>query len=306
MSGLLIPFGLDRSANTIVEPEDAERGRACNCICPGCHAPLLSRHPKEHRVHFAHDSKHPEAKPEEECPFSSAVAVAMMVREIADQLVGKALLIPKLNGRRFFECCGKVVDFSVTSQKRLTITSACKKPVIGNQVFDLEMCFGNAKIFVDLYYKGKPMQDLLNENVFTENKAGVLAINCDSFDAGVLVANKKLRFSDAAQYFLLSAGKRVWRFHPRQAVMSARADSSHECKPVNKRGDNRFSFKEGFDPIRENERNASDPVQLNTVTSPPFEPKMYRCTMCEREWLQKEAGAPVCAHCNTHLFSITT
>ncbi len=73
MTGLLIPFGLDRNTRDIVEPEDAARGRACNCICPGCAAPLLSRHPKENRIHFAHDSKHPEAKPEEECPFSSAV-----------------------------------------------------------------------------------------------------------------------------------------------------------------------------------------------------------------------------------------
>ncbi|MCP4488613.1 MAG: hypothetical protein GY820_15065 [Gammaproteobacteria bacterium] len=44
MSELLIPFGIHRHSGDIVEPEDAPKGRACNCLCPGCKAPLLSRH----------------------------------------------------------------------------------------------------------------------------------------------------------------------------------------------------------------------------------------------------------------------
>ncbi len=173
MSGLLIPFGLDRTTNAIIEPEDAARGRACNSICPGCKAPLLSRHPKEHRVHFAHDSKHRDAKPEEECPFSSAVAIAMMARELADRIIGKKFLIPEYDYRHHFNCCGDVKDISVTTQKILTVAGASKKPACGDQVFDLELRFGEAKIFIDLFYRGRPIQHILNEEDFTKEKSGV-------------------------------------------------------------------------------------------------------------------------------------
>lgn len=75
---LLIPFGVDAASGLIVEPEDAERGQACNCVCPGCKAPLLSKHSVDRRRHFSHDSSRFDAKPIEKCPFNSAVAVAII------------------------------------------------------------------------------------------------------------------------------------------------------------------------------------------------------------------------------------
>lgn len=111
MPSLLIPFGLDRKKK-IVEPEGAAKGCACHCICSGCQAPLLSRHPKLNRTYFAHDSKHPEAKSEEECPFSSAVAVAMMARALVNSLPGKTFDISDYNYRYNFDCCGKTEVFT--------------------------------------------------------------------------------------------------------------------------------------------------------------------------------------------------
>ena len=269
MKNLLIPFGLDPINNKIVEPEDAVRGRACNCICPGCQAPLLSRHPIENRIHFAHDSKHPEAKPEEECPFSSAVAIAMMARELVDSLPDKVFETPDYNLEYHFECCGVTEKLPVTSQKRLTISGANKKPLFAGQTFDLELRFGEAKILLDLFYKDKSPKLVENTKAYDEAKSSVLAINCDTFDAEILAENKNLRFSEAVLEFLLKTGDRHWSFHPRQLTLEAKNKNSHQCQP----------------------------------SIPALEPKQYRCIACEVTWLQEEAGAPTCPKCNEHLLS---
>jgi ssDNA-binding Zn-finger/Zn-ribbon topoisomerase 1 len=303
MNNLLIPFGLDRVTNAIVEPEDADRGRACNCLCPGCHAPLLSRHPKEHRVHFAHDSKHPDAKPDEKCPFSAAVAIAMMARELSESLTGKGFFIPEYDYCHQFECCGDTEDILVTEKKILTLASTSKKPDCGGQMFDLELGFGEAKILVDLFYKGKPIQHVLNEEVLSKEKSGVIAISCDTFDQGSLTKDKQLRFSDAVLAFLLETGFRKWSFHPRQLTLVDRVNSSHQCRPSNR---------PRRDPVGIDEDNGScfeveylDRTQMNdTELTPPFEPKRYQCVMCKDEWLQIKAGVPTCPRCNSYLYSV--
>jgi ssDNA-binding Zn-finger/Zn-ribbon topoisomerase 1 len=303
MNNLLIPFGLDRVTKAILEPEDADRGRACDCVCPGCHAPLLSRHPKEHRVHFAHDSRYPDAKPDEECPFNSAVAIAMMARELAEPLIGKAFFIPEFDYCHQFECCGDTDDILVTKKKILTITSTLKKPSCGGVVFDLALGFGEAKIFVDLFYKGKPIQHVLNEEVLSKEKSGVLAINCDTFDRGSLAKDKQLRFSDAVLVFLLETDSREWSFHPRQVILADRAKSSHQCRPSNKPWSEPVGIDEDNGSCFEVEYLGETRVDVTELT-PPFEPKRYRCLICKNEWLQKEAGAPNCPLCNTHLYSV--
>lgn len=302
MSSLLIPFGLGRISKAIIEPEDAVRGRACNCICPGCHAPLLSRHPKEHRVHFAHDSKHPDAKPEEECPFSSAVAIAMMARELAELLPGQVFEIPDYAYAHHFECCCKTEELLVAGKKSLTITSARKKPSCAGQTFDLELGFGKAKILVDLFYKGKPPQCIENTEVLAEEKSGVLYISCDTFDIGVLAQNKQLRFSDAVLAFLLDTGFRCWSFHPRQLVMAAKIEASHQCRQSSEVWGRASSFEVDSGLYAKDEYPEPTPANDQKPLR-VFEPKQYRCAMCQETWLQKEAGAPICLNCNTHLFS---
>lgn len=303
MKNPLIPFGLDRNTKEIVEPEDAARGRACNCICPGCQAPLLSRHPKENRIHFAHDSKHPEAKPEEECPFSSAVAIAMMARELVESLPGKVFEIPDYEYKYYFDCCSDVETVQVTAQKCLNISSAAKKPQCAGQTFDLELSFGEAKILVDLFYKGKPPQLIENTDVFAEGKCGVLAISCDTFDVSALAGNINMRFSDAVLEFFLKGGFRRWSFHPRQISLIDKLTELHQCPPSIKAWEISSDFEDDLDFVFDDEYMEAAP-KIASQPLPTFEPKQYRCAMCQETWLQKEAGAPTCPNCNTHLYSI--
>lgn len=323
MTALRIPFGLDRTTKAIIEPEDAARGRACNCICPGCLAPLLSRHPKEHRIHFAHDSKHPEAKPEEECPFSSAVAIAMMARELVAVLPGQEFAVPDYHFVHHFACCDQSKMLRVAGHKGLTIASAHKKPVCAGQTFDLELGFGEARILVELFYKGKPLRHVVDNAAFAEAKAGVLGINCDSFDMGFLANNKRMRFSDAVLAFLLASGVREWCFHPRQLTLVFELEAAHQCPPVRTfHAQSRYLGKKprdfdrtlrDVDITRRNvdfspgvpARNAyRGPDPVAEEPQPVFEPKPYRCGMCQETWLQTTAGAPTCPNCKTHLYSM--
>lgn len=303
MIGLLIPFGLDRNTKAIIEPEDSAKGRACNCICPGCQAPLLSRHPKKNRFHFAHDSKHPEAKPEEECPFSPAVAIAMMARELAESLSSKVFKIPDYNYEYSFDCCGKTEKLLATEQKCLTIPNARKKPFCAGQTFDLELNFGEAKILVDLFYEGKPPQLIENTEIFAEEKSGVLAISCDTFDADSLMENKNIRFSDAVLSFLLEIGFRQWSFHPRQLSKVAKSVDAHQCRPL-MRAKKRMNYFKSKPASYSNDKYLQPTPKIDLRSLPAFEPKHYRCAMCQETWLQKKAGIPTCSKCNTHLFSI--
>jgi hypothetical protein len=47
------PFGVDRT-NRVVHISDVERGRACDCTCPGCGAPLIAAKGAVQKHHFKH------------------------------------------------------------------------------------------------------------------------------------------------------------------------------------------------------------------------------------------------------------
>jgi hypothetical protein len=234
MSDLLIPFGIHRDTGTIVEPEDAPKGRACDCLCPGCKAPLLSRHPKEKRYHFAHDSHHENAKPDEECPFSSAVAVAMMVRKIGEETKGRVINTPPLLWMNTFDCCGESKFVEVTRGASNVIDNVhVNAKVFGHHV-DIVLEIRGYRILVDLVYEGKP-SIFIDEERLQANSAALLELDCDSFSMSALKSNRSLRFSESALVFLLGDGVRGWRFHPKIASASRKARELHRCSSVRHR-----------------------------------------------------------------------
>lgn len=84
---LLLPFAKRLSDGVLVTPEEAPRGLACKCICPGCENPVQARQGTEKVWHFAHTKA-------ETC----AGAYEISVHELAKQLIRerKELLLPAL------------------------------------------------------------------------------------------------------------------------------------------------------------------------------------------------------------------
>jgi hypothetical protein len=294
MSELLIPFGIHRDSGEIVEPEDAAKGRACNCLCPGCKAPVLSRHPKEKRYHFAHDSKHELAKPEEECPFSSAVAVAMMIRELAPALIHRSINTPDYKLIQNYECCGaKSNPILVSKSATVKITDSSANVSAYSHHFDLGLMVGDYRIFVDLIYKGK-LPVTLHEAELQEAKAAVLTLDCNSFLIASLKKNRSKRFSEAVTDFVLRDAQRRWRYHPRQVAKMKALREHHRCRsgyyPVNIRGV------------------VSEPVpalmsRRKYISRPKPESKRYCCVLCGQEWVHHFTGPLSCPNGHSHLYA---
>ena len=51
-----LPCGIDKNGN-IVKIEDAIKGLACGCFCPGCKQPLIAKKGEKNAFHFAHKSQ---------------------------------------------------------------------------------------------------------------------------------------------------------------------------------------------------------------------------------------------------------
>lgn len=236
---LHIPFGIDRKSRQIVEPEDAERGRACNCLCPRCEAPLLSRHPKsdEKRIHFAHDSKHPEAKPIEDCPLSPYVALGMMLRHIGGNLASQSIKLTAYCKHINFDCCtAQEKSFFVTEDEEVVIVGAVGSPSIGGVSYDLKLTVNAKSYFVELIYPGKNKKDL----PAPEHLLGVGGIFCISGPEFVEMMGKEefltARYSDSVAKFLLDHSQKFWAYHYLEAEKEEAFRLTHKCKPNYNRG----------------------------------------------------------------------
>lgn len=234
MTELLIPFGIDVDSRLIVEPEDAERGRACNCVCPGCKAPLQSKHPQNRRKHFSHDSSHPDATPIEKCPFSASVAVAMMARNLVSLLSGKHIKVTDHKIDVLLSCCSRSQSAPVATMRQVAISEASREALLPGMRMDFVLSIDGRQLYICLFYKNKLLPKL-DKKYLQKIGAGVLGINCDSFDSDFLRNNKDLRYSEIVLQFLLSEGKRHWLFHPREAKIISKINNEHKCRNTRKR-----------------------------------------------------------------------
>ncbi|MCP3687441.1 MAG: hypothetical protein GY784_03420 [Gammaproteobacteria bacterium] len=301
MSELLIPFGIHRHSGDIVEPEDARKGRDCDCLCPGCKTPLLSRHPKVKRYHFAHDSRHELAKPEAVCPFNSALAVALMVKNIAPSLTGQLIGTPGYRLPLDFDCCWEKTRYIPISRGSMVHIDAIEVSAsFKAHRFDLLVTTGNYSILIDLLYKGKSAASMpLSE--LTASDPGILELDCDSFSIASLKADRSKRFSTAVSDFVLKKGSRTWRYHPRQQAVLQLARDKHRCHPRNKIVSHKApvsnSLKSDYSSWE-----TTVPAKPE-IPQPPVVSKAYYCVRCESDWVHRSDQEFECPKCNTHLFS---
>lgn len=235
MKELHIPYGINRQSRMIIEPEDAERGRACGCLCPGCEAPLLSRHPKrdDRRIHFAHDSKHTDAKPLDDCPLSPEVALAMMARYIATNLTGKIIQLSELEKSLYHPCCLSPSTLIELIPKQETIIERAQHSVsLGTVTYDLGLTLNGKSYFIDIVYVGKPKKDLpATEHLHCIG--GIISIAAGEYLA--MMQNPEfnvMRYSESVEYFLLNYVHKDWEYHHLEAARMTEAHQQHKCPPA--------------------------------------------------------------------------
>jgi cellobiose-specific phosphotransferase system component IIB len=69
---LRVPFG--QKNGRMVSPDQVESGRACNCACPGCGAPLIAKKGEQNVWHFAHDGP--------ACASGAETALHLMAKQV--------------------------------------------------------------------------------------------------------------------------------------------------------------------------------------------------------------------------------
>lgn len=300
MNDLLIPFGVSNVTRTFVEPDDAEQGRSCDCHCPGCETPLLSRHPKDHRrIHFAHDSRHPDAVQSiiDKCPFNSELAIALMARHVASRLIGQSINLPSHQALVDFGECGHESYTPVAREQRLAIVGADSEVIEHRLNFDLQLQLGKYQVLVWLNYKDRPADLVkdINPDAIQSTK-GILSIDIQSFNQKAF-RNSKQRFSEAVIEFLLSSGSRDWLRHPDTEAAVEKARKRHYC-----------NWESSVAKARREMDEQDDFVDISVMANPkPAAPAQtsagYLCLMCQTKWTQTEPGAPNCPKGCGHLYA---
>lgn len=294
-SDLLIPFGISADTGQIIEPEEAESGRSCNCLCPGCRMPLLSRHPKssDKRIHFAHDTRSTLATKEaiEQCPFNSALAIKLMARHICEQLPGKQLLIPGYNYPLKNQYGLVMRQVTVSHKRQVEIKRVRTEQVLNGDQYDLAIdCADGSSIFVWFAYRGNPAPTTRSERAGDEY---ILSLDLNSFDTALFKHSKK-SFSEMVEEFVLCEGFRCLVSHP-------------GTEKAIKDDEERNSFHYISPPKPKRRPLASRYGQLKSTGSrqppPSPTPQRYECLNCNAKWLHDKYGTPDCPSGCGHLFS---
>lgn len=99
MSRLKIPFGL--KDHRLFSAGDVANGLSCGCLCPGCGAKLIAKHPKAKLAHFAHYA-------EEACSTGYETALHLAAKQALWQR--RELYVPSIAARQWLHDGGTGLD----------------------------------------------------------------------------------------------------------------------------------------------------------------------------------------------------
>lgn len=302
-----IPFGLDSSTGELVDVGSVERGNACGCICPSCQTPLVARQGDEVEWHFAHRSRNVHPDTQEECEYSFAVSVRMMIRQLADE--GLSVRIPSYTGsvQAFREHTYRSEQFQyhVTDEKVVTLEQVHIGIEFEETTVDVLASVGKVPFVIFVSYEGRTVPPVLSSP--SVEKCGILELNVNSLPHR-FKAEKKGAYKQLLRHFLEEEveGKR-WVYHPRepqarQAAMEKRDEwlRRQESKAADERQGTHTRRKrkstQGGDPSW-----LSTALGVGEATDMP-EPRIaeYRCVMCNHVWTGFSRNCP---NCDTHLYT---
>lgn len=284
MSDLLIAFGVHRETGDYIEPEEAKSGSACDCLCPGCEAPLIARHSHtgDKRSHFAHDSRHKDEFPLEECPLNGPLSVAMMIRHIAHRANGQEIHLPALNFNQTYVCCQTEDSVVVTYPSHPEIESIEAFKILNGTDPDLLITVSGVQIGIELKYNGRNSKHHRHSERELES---VLFLDCDNFDFEFWKRPSGKSFAHSALEFLLGEEGKTWFCHFRTDTQRAKAATQHQkdCS--------------GPSTAPEPESQLSIPPKA-MMRSGTAKPKPLRkCRDCNHEWRVSPRYPAMCPIC---------
>jgi hypothetical protein len=206
MPVLKLPFGL-RPDGRLVDVTQVERGRACNCRCPGCGELLLAKKGEVNVQHFSHQSG-------AECAAGAETALHMAAKQlVADK---RWIRLPPLEVHvtRVDPECGL---FDV--RKFFGISEVWKFDKV-----TLEMAVGDVRPdavgIIGATNHGVEIRVAHEVDAEKQAYLGLLNLPSIEVDLAALVG-KVFTFEALEEIVLKSIDNKKWLFHPRQAEWEA-------------------------------------------------------------------------------------
>ncbi len=265
----LIPFGLSADSWQLVDVGSVERGNACRCICPSCKTPLVARHGAKNAWHFAHRSQKTHSETRNECDYSFAVSVRLMIRQLANNSLN--FKVPRLEGTlsAYSEYTHQAKDFDylVAEESLLTLEDVQVGTAFSGETVDVLGLVKSVPFAVYVTYRERSLPINLKDP--TVARSGVIELNVD--DLPQLFAKEESgQYQEILRRYIedRTDGK-TWAYHPREKKLKSAAIAQRDSW------------------LHEQETEA----KINTSVN-------YTCRMCG--WVGPSIK---CGPCDSHLYT---
>ncbi len=138
-----IPFGLNKDTGKLCDARQVKRGRACNCVCPECGAPLVACQGKKRKWHFKHDRECFEAQ---YCKHPIETSLHLKAKQLLSE--ASFIILPKVS----YTPGNQVEEIVFAEPERFVITGVEQESRSdGRDVIpDIILFSGNRKVYVEI------------------------------------------------------------------------------------------------------------------------------------------------------------
>lgn len=161
-----LPFGLNEN-NMLVHVDEVERGKKCNCVCPGCGSSLIASKGRKNQPHFKHAANN-------ECDGGLESAIHLAAKKMI--LERKQITLPKL------ECVVTASDSrGISHKKRETIVKEAmsikldfvqEEAELNGIRADLLAEKNNTRLIIEIFFRHK-VDDQKLEKITSSNVSAI-------------------------------------------------------------------------------------------------------------------------------------
>lgn len=171
-TGIKLPFGLNKN-NDLVHIADVEKGKKCDCICPGCRSPLTAAKGNINQHHFRHSV-------DKECPGGLESAIHMAAKKML--LEKKQITLPehkvKLEGKDSRGIAYLEEETAVIGGTVVQFDTVQDEVELHEMKFDILAKKSNTPLAIEIFYRHR-----VDEVKFLKIvKANISAIEIDLSD----------------------------------------------------------------------------------------------------------------------------
>lgn len=288
----LIPFGLHKDSEIIVDIYDVPKGKACGCVCPSCNTLLIAKQGDVNEWHFAHlSNKDAVNNVKDICQYSFYTSVRLMALQLISQNL--KIDLPSYDAvvtQQYREIYIKE-KFTVTESKTISLNNIeVNKTYLGHNI-DITGKVKDYSFMILLTYPNKTIPPSLID--LDDNKCGIISISLEPTKQLFADANKMNKsYKDILYSFLQTNLKsKTWIYHPK----CKQAESLARQRLKKKKQDCIKNYKPNINNIIADYKLPETEISQKHVR--------YKCTECNHQW-EALQNKTICPKCGNHLYTL--